>query len=89
MDWSDVREQLRMMTLRASISVKGRSITLYERTFLFEANRLEIAMPRAVITLSSLSLQTYCRQDAARSSSPMQVIAILGLGKSSAMAGFG
>ncbi|SUI61332.1 IS4 family transposase [Shewanella baltica] len=35
-DWSDVREQLRMMTLRASISVKGRSITLYERTFLFE-----------------------------------------------------
>lgn len=35
-DWSDVREQLRMMTLRASISVKGRSITLYGRTFLFE-----------------------------------------------------
>ncbi len=51
-DWSDIREQLRMMTLRASISVKGRSITLYERTFLFEANHLEIAMPRAVITLS-------------------------------------
>lgn len=51
-DWSDVREQLRMMTLRASISVKGRFIILYERTFLFEANRLEIAMPRAVITLS-------------------------------------
>lgn len=51
-DWSDVREQLRMMTLRVSISVKGRSITLYERTFLFEANRLEIAMPHAVITLS-------------------------------------
>lgn len=35
-DWSDVREQLRLITLRASISVKGRSITLYERTFLFE-----------------------------------------------------
>ncbi len=51
-DWSDVREQLRMMTLRASTSVKGRSITLYERTFLFEANSLEIAMPRTVITLS-------------------------------------
>ncbi|MCE9684612.1 IS4 family transposase [Shewanella sp. AS16] len=35
-DWSDVREQLRMMTLRASVSVQGRSVTLYERTFLFE-----------------------------------------------------
>lgn len=35
-DWADVREQLRLMTLRASISVQGRSVTLYERTFLFE-----------------------------------------------------
>ncbi len=35
-DWSDVCEQLRIMTLRASISVQGRSVTLYERTFLFE-----------------------------------------------------
>ncbi|RCU50569.1 IS4 family transposase [Corallincola holothuriorum] len=35
-DWADVREQLRMMTLRASVSVKGRSITLYERTFEFK-----------------------------------------------------
>ncbi|WP_026972033.1 IS4 family transposase [Aliagarivorans marinus] len=34
-DWADVREQLRMMTLRASISVRGRSVTLYERTFKF------------------------------------------------------
>ncbi len=34
-DWSDVREQLRMMTLRASVSVQGRSVTLYERTFKF------------------------------------------------------
>lgn len=33
---SDVREQLRIMTLRASISVQGRSVTVYERTFLFE-----------------------------------------------------
>ncbi len=32
-DWSDVREQLRIMTLRASISVQGRSVTVYERTF--------------------------------------------------------
>ncbi|MGI3005324.1 IS4 family transposase, partial [Shewanella algae] len=34
-DWSDVREQLRMMTLRASVSVQGRAVTLYERTFKF------------------------------------------------------
>ena len=35
-DWVDVREQLRLMTLRASVSVQGRSVTLYERPFLFE-----------------------------------------------------
>ncbi|MBT1065492.1 IS4 family transposase [Bowmanella sp. Y26] len=34
-DWSDVREQLRLMTLRASVSVRGRSVILYERTFTF------------------------------------------------------
>ena len=27
-DWADVREQLRLMTLLASISVQGRSVTL-------------------------------------------------------------
>lgn len=32
-DWSDVREQLRHMTLRASIAVKGRAVTLYEQAF--------------------------------------------------------
>lgn len=35
-DWSDVREQLRHMTLRAAIVLKGRSITLYERAFAWE-----------------------------------------------------
>ncbi|WP_434341569.1 IS4 family transposase [Motilimonas cestriensis] len=35
-DWADVREQLRMMTLRASIAVNGRSVVLYERTFEFK-----------------------------------------------------
>ncbi len=34
-DWSDVREQLRLMTLRASVSVRGRSVILYERTLTF------------------------------------------------------
>ena len=32
-DWSDIREQLRYMTLRASVSVKGRAVTLYEQAF--------------------------------------------------------
>ncbi len=34
-DWSDVREKLRHLTLRASVSVQGRSVTLYERVFSF------------------------------------------------------
>ncbi|USD68289.1 IS4 family transposase [Vibrio sp. SCSIO 43136] len=32
-DWSDVREQLRYMTLRASVAVKGRAVTVYEQAF--------------------------------------------------------
>ena len=35
-DWADVREQLRLMTLRASVSAQGRFVTLYERTFEFK-----------------------------------------------------
>jgi hypothetical protein len=32
-DWADVREHQRLMVLRASVALRGRSITLYERTF--------------------------------------------------------
>lgn len=32
-DWSDVREQLRYMTLRASIALDGRAVTIYEEVF--------------------------------------------------------
>lgn len=32
-DWADIREQQRLMVLRASVAIKGRSVTLYERTF--------------------------------------------------------
>lgn len=32
-DWSDVRDQLRYITLRASITVDGRAVTLYEQAF--------------------------------------------------------
>ncbi|GGA91267.1 iso-IS10R ORF [Neiella marina] len=34
-DWSDVREQMRHQTLRASVSFEGRSVTIYERVFAF------------------------------------------------------
>ncbi|AZZ98494.1 hypothetical protein ELR70_16070 [Pseudoalteromonas sp. R3] len=34
-DWTDVRGQLRLMTLRASVSIQGRSMIVYERTFTF------------------------------------------------------
>jgi len=32
-DWSDIREHKRLMALRASIALHGRSITLYEKAF--------------------------------------------------------
>jgi hypothetical protein len=32
-DWSDVREQLRYMTLRASVALDGRAVTIYEEVF--------------------------------------------------------
>ena len=32
-DWSDIREQKRLMVLRASVSLQGRSVTLYEKAF--------------------------------------------------------
>ncbi|MGO2509960.1 MAG: hypothetical protein ACTH6Y_13305 [Vibrio hibernica] len=35
-DWSDVREQLRYMTLRASVVLDGRAVTLYEQVFEYQ-----------------------------------------------------
>ena len=32
-DWSDIREHKRLMALRASIAFKGRSVTLYEKSY--------------------------------------------------------
>ncbi|MEI8633119.1 IS4 family transposase [Vibrio sp. PP-XX7] len=32
-DWSDIREQKRIMVLRASVALHGRSVTLYEKAF--------------------------------------------------------
>ncbi|MEC7308078.1 hypothetical protein [Vibrio crassostreae] len=36
MDWSDVREQLRYMTLRASVALDGRAITIFEQVFEYD-----------------------------------------------------
>lgn len=35
-DWADIREYERLMVLRASIAVDGRSVTLFEQTFTFK-----------------------------------------------------
>jgi hypothetical protein len=32
-DWSDIRENKRLMVLRASVALQGRSVTLYEKAF--------------------------------------------------------
>ncbi|KAA3490778.1 transposase, partial [Vibrio mimicus] len=32
-DWSDIREHKRLMVLRASVALQGRSVTLYEKAF--------------------------------------------------------
>ncbi|WP_265700607.1 hypothetical protein [Photobacterium obscurum] len=35
-DWADIREYKRLMVLRASIAVDGRSVTLFEQSFTFK-----------------------------------------------------
>ncbi len=37
-DWSDIREQKRLMVLRASVALHGRSVTLYEKRSRFQSN---------------------------------------------------
>lgn len=32
-DWSDIREHKRLMVLRASVALQGRSVTVYEKAF--------------------------------------------------------
>lgn len=54
-DWSDVREQLRMMTLRASVSVQGRSVTCMS-----VLSSLPTTMLLAVITPSWRSWHRCC-----------------------------
>ena len=45
-DWYDVREKRRHLTLRASVSVQGRSVTLYERVFSFgDTTHLSVITP--------------------------------------------
>ncbi len=35
-DWADIREYKRLMVLRASVAVDGRSVTLFEQSFTFK-----------------------------------------------------
>lgn len=83
-DWSDVLEQLRIMTLRASISVQGLSVTYMNALFY-----LKTTTHLAAIIRFSLNSPMFYLKAVARSSWPMQAIAIPGLGKWSATAGSG
>jgi hypothetical protein len=61
-DWSDVREQLRYMTLRASVAVKGRAVTVYEQAFEYKKynspnthqfflNKLQTILPEGCVPI--------------------------------------
>lgn len=53
-DWADIREQKRLMVLRASVACSGRSVTLYERTFTLEEHNTARAHQQFINELASL-----------------------------------
>lgn len=53
-DWADIREQQRLMVLRASVALSGRSVTLYERTFTLENHNTAQAHQQFLNELASL-----------------------------------
>lgn len=62
-DWADVREQTRYMTLRASLSFQGRSVILYERVFPFcqyNSPKIPLCFFTRVGLYCSCKLQTHC-----------------------------
>ena len=83
-DWSDVREQMRHQTLRASVSFEGRSVILYERVFPFS----QYNSPAATIPFYENWL-LFCQRAVARLSSPMRDIATPGSGKWKSLADSG
>lgn len=59
-DWADVREQQRLMVLRASVAMKGRSVTLYERTFTLTAHNTTSAHKQFLDELQSVLPKDCC-----------------------------
>lgn len=82
-DWSDVREQLRYMTLRASVSVKGRA------RFMSRHLSTKTITHRRAINTFSISFSLCSQKVAHLSLSPTQALEILGFGKSPTKVGSG
>lgn len=53
-DWSDVREKLRYMTLRASVVLDGRAVTLYEQAFEYQHYNSPKSHQQFLDTLSTI-----------------------------------
>ncbi len=53
-DWSDIREHKRLMSLRASIACQGRSITLYEKSFTLSKQGARAAHQRFLSELTAI-----------------------------------
>lgn len=49
-DWSDIREHKRLMVLRASVALQGRSVTLYEKAFPLSSSALSRLMTSFYLT---------------------------------------
>jgi hypothetical protein len=59
-DWSDVREQMRHQTLRASVSFEGRSVILYERVFPFSQYNSPVSHNPFLRELASILPERCC-----------------------------
>ena len=59
-DWSDVREQMRHQTLRASVSFEGRSVTIYERVFAFSEYNSPVSHNPFIEELASILPPNCC-----------------------------
>ncbi|WP_317919267.1 IS4 family transposase [Vibrio sp. MACH09] len=53
-DWADIREIQRLMVLRASVALSGRSVTVYERTFTLEEHNTDKVHKRFLKELASV-----------------------------------
>ncbi len=53
-DWADIREMQRLMVLRASVALSGRSVTVYERAFTLEEHNTRQAHRHFLKELASV-----------------------------------